>query len=93
MGTTKFVGRVNFLCTLLCGEALREFENPERHNNGSTESHLKEIQEVLIEYPPPTNAIRNQKRSMFRSMKKPRAIPMKRLVTRFTELKNFRCSS
>ena len=75
-GISAAAGGINFICTLLCGEALWEFDKMVIHNNDSTNTHLKEIQEGLLEYFFPTNALSKQKRSICITMNKNRMIPM-----------------
>ena len=56
-GTTTVSGRINYVCTILRREVLREFENMESQKNGTNNTHLKAIQEGLIIYPPPPQLI------------------------------------
>ena len=88
-GTTTVARRINFLCTLLCGEAIREFDNLVSHNNGTTNPHLKEIQEVLLDYFFPTNALIKKNIPMRQSTKKTCVLPMKILVVHITNLNNY----
>ena len=40
-GMTTVTERIYFICTLLRGEALHEFDNLASHSNGSMNTHLK----------------------------------------------------
>ena len=95
-GTKKFSGRINFLRTLLRGEALGEFDILASQKNGMTNTHYNYIKGGLLEYFTPYNTLTNKKRAMCRYLKKPRILTMKRLATRLTELNNclpfFPCS-
>ena len=42
-GTTKVMGRINYLRNLLCGEALRKFDELMSQNTCTTNMHLKVI--------------------------------------------------
>ena len=46
-GTTAVARRINYLRTILCGEALWEFDGLTSQNNGTTNAYLKEIQQGL----------------------------------------------
>ena len=76
-GPTLAAGKINYLRTLLRGEALLEFEELASHNTGTNNSHLKFIQESLLGCFPPVNNISKQKRLMRRAMCKPRKILFK----------------
>ena len=45
--TTSATKKIHFLCTMLCGEALREFNNLEGQVAGTTNFYLKFIKEGL----------------------------------------------
>ena len=49
-GTISVAGRINYLHTMLRGEALKEFDKFVSQNNGTTNAHLNHIQEVLLGY-------------------------------------------
>ena len=88
-GTMKVAGRTNFLQVLLRGETFQDLDNPEIQNNGTTNTHFKEIQEGLIDYFFPMNAIIKQKRAMRRYMNKPFTLIMKRPTSRIMDLNNY----
>ena len=50
--TNLAAGNINYLCTLSCGEALLEFDELEIQNTGTSNAHLKFIQEGLLGYLP-----------------------------------------
>ena len=47
-GTTLVAGKINYLRTLLHGESLQEFDKLASHNTGTSNAHLKFIQEGLF---------------------------------------------
>ena len=75
-GTTSVAGQINFLCTMLRGEALREFDELANQNSGTTRAHLKVIQEGLLGYFPLITDLYKQKRAMNRVMRKPQDLPL-----------------
>ena len=48
MGNITVASRINDLRTILCGEALRDFDKLSSQNNGTVNAHLKHIQEGLL---------------------------------------------
>ena len=73
-GTKSDSGQINYirtmLCTMLSGDALREFDVLYSQNNGTENDHLKHIMEGLLGYLPPINVLSNQKCAMCRAMRK-----------------------
>ena len=47
-GNSTVSGRITYVCTMLRSDSLREFDKLAIYNNGTTNSHLKHIQEVLL---------------------------------------------
>ena len=88
-GTTTATSKTIYLLTIPRGEALREFDKLSSQNTGTNSTHLKFIQEGLIGYFLPINALSNQKRAMCRSMRKPQDIPFRRFAARLRELNNY----
>ena len=88
-GTTTVAGWINHLHTMLRGGKLQEFDELASNNNGTTNTHLKQIQEDLLGYFFPINALSKQNRAIHRGMSKPRALPMKIFAARLTELNNY----
>ena len=88
-GTTTSVEKINYLCTILRGEALWEFDKLSSQNTGTNSTHLKFIQEGLLGYSFPINALSNQKHVMRRDMCKPWDIPFKRFSDLLMELTNY----
>ena len=80
----KVTGRIKCIHKILCGEEIWYFDNLSIQNNGSTNVHLKEIQGFLMDYFFPMNHISKKKRSMRCLIKKPHALPMKRLAAHLT---------
>ena len=70
-GTNSASGEIQFLCTLFCGEALREFDFITNQVGNTTNLHLRQIKEGLLRYLFPINALNNKKRAMRRAMTKP----------------------
>ena len=87
-GTTSATGKIQFLYTMLGGEALREFDVLEIQVGSTTNGHLKSIKESLIGYFFPINGINKQKRAMRREMRKPQDILFKIFAAQLTELNN-----
>ena len=52
-------------------------------------AHLNIIQEGLLGYTPPVNALSNQKMTMYQSTRKYCMIPMERFESGLTELNNY----
>ena len=48
-GTNTIDGRISYLRTMLWGEVLREFYKLDIKNNRTSNDHLKEIQEGLLQ--------------------------------------------
>ena len=86
--TTSAPGKIKFLLTMLCGEALRELDFIANQVGNTTNAHLKQIKEVLLRYFFPINALNKKKRAMRRAMTKPRDLQFKRFAARLTELNN-----
>ena len=51
-GDNLAAGNINYLRTILCGEALREFDELVIQNTGTSNAHLKFIQEGLLRISP-----------------------------------------
>ena len=85
-GTTTPSGRINYLCMMLCGQALRDFNKLKYQCGGATNNHLKLIQEVLHEYFFPINALYKKKRLMRRTLRKPQSMTLKCFAARLTEI-------
>ena len=68
--TTSTTRKIQFLLTMLCGEALREFDVLKSKFGSTTNVHIKLIKEGLLGYPPPINALNKQKRAMRRAIQK-----------------------
>ena len=62
MGMTSVAVRIYSLCMLLHGEALEQFDSMEVQNNGINNTHLKEIQEILLGYCFPVHILSKQNR-------------------------------
>ena len=82
-------GRINYLRTILRGEALREFDKLAIQNAGKACAILKFIQEVLLVYSPPINNLSNQKRAMRCATRKHGDLPFNHFDARLTELNNY----
>ena len=52
-GTTSAAGKINYLRTILRGEALQEVDKTATQNTRENNEHLKFIQEGLLGYYPP----------------------------------------
>ena len=66
-GTTSWPGRINYICTILCGEARIEFNELASQNSGTKNAHLKHITEGLLGYFSQINSLSKQKRAMRRA--------------------------
>ena len=83
-GTTKAAEKISYIRTLVCGEALQEFDELASQNAGTDNSHLKFIQEGSLGYFPLINTLYKKKRVIRRAMRKPQDIPFKRFAARLT---------
>ena len=88
-GTVTVAGKINYLCKILCGEALQEFNELTSHNSGMENSHLKHIQEGLLGYFFPINSLSKKKRVMRRAIRKPWNLPLRRFSAQLTEVNNY----
>ena len=86
--TTTAANKINYLHTLLSGEALRELDKLASQNAGTNNTHLKFIQEGLLGVFI-INALSKQKRAMRCDMCKPQDTPFKCFTTRLMELNNY----
>ena len=76
-GTTSPSGRITCLRNMLCGQALRDFDELISQNNGLTKNHLKIITEVLLGYFFPINALSKQKHATRRAIFKTQSMMFK----------------
>ena len=74
---------------MLRGQALREFDELQSQHVGATNNYLKLIQEGLLEYFFPINAISKKKRAMRRVMRKHWSTSFKSFAARLTKINNF----
>ena len=72
-GNTTPSGRINYLRTMLSGQALREFDKLQSQYRGATNNRLKLIQEGLLEYFFPINSLSKQRRAMKAQCVNPKA--------------------
>ena len=82
-GKLETEAKVQYICTLVCGEALRQFD--------LLSSDVKNIETPLdVDYPPmglawyffPVNSLSKQKGAMLRCMKNPRSLKVRRYAAR-----------
>ena len=76
-GTTTATRTIRYLRNLLCGEALRKFDKLEIQVTGTTNVHLNFIEEGLLKYLSPINALSKKKHAM----RIPQDPPFKRFTT------------
>ena len=88
-GNKTAAGKINYIRTLLHGKSLWEFDELASQNAGTKNSHLKFIQEGLLRYYFPINALSKQNRAMGSAIYKPQELSFKRFVAHITELKNY----
>ena len=88
-GTTSTNRKIQFLLTMLRGEALREFDALKSKFGSTTNVHIKLIKEGLLGYSPPINALNKQKRAMRRAIQKNWDILLNRFSERLTEMNNY----
>ena len=69
--TTSVSGSIEYLRTVLHGEAIIYFDELASQNNGMANAYLKHIMEGLLGYFPPINSPSKKKRTMRRAMSKP----------------------
>ena len=70
-GTTNPPVQIKYLRTMICVQALREFDELQSQNGSSTNNHINLIKEGLLEYFFLVSSLSNQKRVMRRAMRKP----------------------
>ena len=87
--TTTAYGQINYRSTMLRGKTLREFNELQSKYGGSTNNHIKLIQEGLLEYFFPIDSLSKKKRAMRRAMSKPWSIIFKHFAARLMEMNNF----
>ena len=88
-GTGTTSGKIHFLRTVLHGKPLIELYVLAGQVGSMINGNLKLINEGLIGYFCPTNALNKQKRVMRRSMQKYRDLLFKIFSARLTELNNY----
>ena len=88
-GTTSATRKIQFLCTMLRREALREFNVLSSQVGSTTNGNIKLIKEGLIGYFSPINEINNHKCAMRHAMGKPPYLLFKIFAARLTELNNY----
>ena len=81
-GTTNPSSQINLLRMMLRVQALMEFDGLQSQYVGSTNKHLKLIQEGLLDYFFPVNFLSKKKRAMERAMRKPRSMILKHFAER-----------
>ena len=88
--TTSVPGKIQFLRTMLHREAPREFDVITSQIGSTNNTHLKQINEGLLSYPPPPlpNALNKKERAIRRDMRKPRHIQLKIFAAQLAELRN-----
>ena len=79
---------INYLRTILHGEALRKFDELTSQNNASINSQLNHIKEGLLGFFS-INALSKQKRAMRFIMRKPQSISSKYFSVQLTEINNY----
>ena len=80
--------KIYYLLTLLCGESFWAFDELEIQNNGTSNEHLKFIQEGLLGYFPLIDTLSKQNRVMHHVMCKPRETLFKLFDTHLMEVNN-----
>ena len=88
-GTNSASVKIQFLCTMLYGEPLREFDVIANQVGSTINAHLKQIKEGLLGYLFPLNMINKQKRATRRATSKPRDLQFKRFAARLAKLNNY----
>ena len=74
---------------MLRGNTLREFEELQAQYGCETNNNFKLIQEGVLEYFFPINALSKQKRAMRHAIRKPQNTTFKRFAESLTEMNNF----
>ena len=87
--TATVSGRINYIWVVVCREFLRDFEYIVSQSSGTTNAYLKDIQEGLIAYFPPLDAVAKKNCAINRAMQKPCTVSFKILPERLTYLNNY----
>ena len=80
------------LCTLVHGEALRQFDSLSADVESEETLNVDYIIRGLAHYPPPVNSMSKQKRVMHLGMKKPRSLTIRRYAVRLIDLNEYLAS-
>ena len=86
--TTLAAGKIDYVRTIWCGEALQDIDELASQNTGTKDAHLKFIHEGLLENFT-IHACSKGKRVMRRVISKPSKILFKRFTTRLTKINNY----
>ena len=88
-GTTSPRIRIDYLHTMLRGQALRELNEVQIQYGGLTNNNIQIIHEGLLEYFFPINSLSKKKCARRRAMHTPQSMTFKSFVTMLTEMKNY----
>ena len=88
-GTLEMSANIQYLCTLVHGRALSQFDSLSA-DVGTTESlNVEYIIKGLELYFPPVNSFSKQKRVTRRRMKKPRSLKVRQYMARLIDLNEY----
>ena len=79
--TTTVTGIINYLRTILRGEAIWEFDELKSQVTGTTNTQINFIKECLLEYFS-VKALTKQNHAMWLAMCEPRDLPFKKFSTK-----------
>ena len=87
-GTFSAGAKIQYLCTLICGEVLLQLDTLFSDVVSTTSEHLRSIILVLGTYLFPVNVLPIQKHAMRRRMRKTSGIKVRRYASHIIELIN-----
>ena len=81
--------KIQYLCTMVCGEELRKFDTLSDEVGSATSEHLNSIIFGLVIYFFPDNALSKLKTVMCRGMMKNRGLKLRRYTDRMIDLNEY----
>ena len=88
-GTLEAGAKIQCICTIVCGESLRQFYSFSADVESTQTLNVYDIIKGLVQYYFPVNSLSKQKRAMRRRMKKPRALTVRRYLARLIDLNEY----
>ena len=92
LGMLEAGSKYQYLCTIVRGEALRQFDSLSADVESAEILNVDYIIRGLAQYFPPVNSLSKQKRAMRRGMKKMRSLTVSRYAARLIDLNEYLAS-